>query len=87
MSDVNVLTRLVLLHFGSSHQLINCYGPEQTGRREKRPKWLKNATMLIFCASYPDQMKQNYRCESTRKCLVHTSGLELPLNQPKWTTG
>lgn len=90
MSDANVLTWLVLPHVGSFHQLINHYGPEQTVWREKETKMAEKC--LFFCASYPDQKKQTTDVKAPASgpesdCLVDTSGLELPLNQPKWSTG
>lgn len=48
VSDANVLTRLVLLHFGPFHQLINCYGPEPTARREKGTKMAEKCNGAYF---------------------------------------
>lgn len=55
ISDVNVLTWLVLLHFGSLLRLISW--PEQTVRFKKE-KQLKNASTYHFFAFGPNQIKQ-----------------------------
>lgn len=62
MSDANVFTWFVWLHFGSFYQLINRFEPEQTVLREKEPKRLQNATVLCLLSGLNEANYRHPKC-------------------------